>query len=52
MNEEEARDLLSTPCFERIQHELKEGDEESVFWSEDDLKIVLGLKEVEEEVEP
>jgi hypothetical protein len=51
---EEVRDLLGRDFFERIfEHGLEHHDEQGVFWWEDDLKIVLGLREVEyEEVEP
>jgi hypothetical protein len=53
MREEEVRDLLGKHLFERIfEHGLEHYDEEGVFWWEDDLKIVLGLKEVECEEVP
>jgi hypothetical protein len=53
MHEEEVSDLLGRHFFERIfEHGLEHYDEEGPFWWEDDLKIVLGLKEVEYEEVP
>jgi hypothetical protein len=47
------RDRLGRDIFEGIlKHGLHDYDEEGVFWWEDDLKIVEGLKEVECEEVP